>query len=394
MLKINHMKKFITLIFGITLFNSCSTSPNENSNMPTIVVPVAPSNLIGTVASSTQINLSWTDNSSNETGFKIERKTESGAYTLVATTAANATFYNGTGLIPDTTYTYRIYATNAGGDSLTYSNEITLLTTVLPVAPSNLIGSIVPFTNQINLSWADKSTNEIGFKIERKIGTGSYAVIGSTATNISTFSDIGLALSTTYSYRVYSYNLLGNSTTYSNEFTITSDNPTVTDIDGNSYQTVNICDQFWTKTNLNVSKYRNGDIIPQVTDIATWNGLTTGAWCYYNNDSTNGTTYGKLYNWYAVVDPRGLAPSGYHISTIAELTTLTTCSERMRFTGLLGGQRRGNEFVKMGEYGIWWNSSNFSGQNVCILSSLNISAYFLAQIPEQWTGNSVRCVKD
>lgn len=65
--------------------------------------------------------------------------------------------------------------------------------------------------------------------------------------------------------------------------------------------------------NLAVSRYRNGDEIPQVQDAAEWNRLTTGAWCYYENNSANGVTYGKLYNWYAVNDPRGLAPEGWHV---------------------------------------------------------------------------------
>jgi uncharacterized protein (TIGR02145 family) len=104
-----------------------------------------------------------------------------------------------------------------------------------------------------------------------------------------------------------------------------NNNTTVSDVDGNVYQTVTICNQTWTKTNLNVTKYRNGDVIPQVTNGAQWATLTTGAWCYYANTSSNGTTYGKLYNWYAVNDPRRLAPSGYHIPTDAEWTSLTTC---------------------------------------------------------------------
>ena len=76
------------------------------------------------------------------------------------------------------------------------------------------------------------------------------------------------------------------------------------------------------KKNLNVSKYRNGDVIPQVQDADAWSKLTTGAWCYYNNDASNSTKYGKLYNWYAVNDPRGLAPKGYHIPTDEEWTKL------------------------------------------------------------------------
>jgi uncharacterized protein (TIGR02145 family) len=77
------------------------------------------------------------------------------------------------------------------------------------------------------------------------------------------------------------------------------------------------------RENLDVVTYRNGDIIPQVTDPSLWSSLTTGAWCYYNNDANNGGIYGKLYNWYAVNDPRGLAPEGWHVPTDEEWETLT-----------------------------------------------------------------------
>ena len=100
----------------------------------------------------------------------------------------------------------------------------------------------------------------------------------------------------------------------------------VTDINGNVYPTVNIGSQTWMQKNLNVSKYKNGDIIPQVTNATQWAALTTGAWCWYNNDSaTYAATYGKLYNWYAVNDPRGLAPDGWHVPSDGEWTTLTDC---------------------------------------------------------------------
>jgi uncharacterized protein (TIGR02145 family) len=98
----------------------------------------------------------------------------------------------------------------------------------------------------------------------------------------------------------------------------------VTDINGNVYPTVNIGSQTWMQKNLNVSKYKNGDIIPQVTDPTQWVNLTTGAWCWYNNDSANyAATYGKLYNWYAVSDPRGLAPDGWHVPTNADWNRMT-----------------------------------------------------------------------
>jgi uncharacterized protein (TIGR02145 family) len=87
---------------------------------------------------------------------------------------------------------------------------------------------------------------------------------------------------------------------------------------------VTIGNQKWMKENLDVVTYRNGDTIPQVTDPSAWGSLTTGAWCYYKNDPSNGPIYGKLYNFYAVNDPRGLAPRGWHIPTDDEWTTLST----------------------------------------------------------------------
>ena len=91
------------------------------------------------------------------------------------------------------------------------------------------------------------------------------------------------------------------------------------------YKTVTIGAQVWMAANLNVSTFRNGDLIPQATSDAEWKAADENkqpAWCYYDNDAKNGAKYGKLYNWYAVNDPRGLAPAGYHVPTDAEWTTL------------------------------------------------------------------------
>jgi uncharacterized protein (TIGR02145 family) len=87
---------------------------------------------------------------------------------------------------------------------------------------------------------------------------------------------------------------------------------------------VTIGSQTWMLKNLSVSTYQNGDPIPKVTDSAEWSNLTTGAWCWYNNDSaTYASTYGRLYNFYAVNDPRGLAPSGWHVAKETEWGILT-----------------------------------------------------------------------
>ena len=80
-----------------------------------------------------------------------------------------------------------------------------------------------------------------------------------------------------------------------------------------TYPAVTICTQMWMDKNLDVTTYRNGDPIPYVTDQAEWAALTTGAWCYYNNDSRNENPYGKLYNWFTVADTRNVCPAGWHV---------------------------------------------------------------------------------
>jgi uncharacterized protein (TIGR02145 family) len=94
-----------------------------------------------------------------------------------------------------------------------------------------------------------------------------------------------------------------------------TENNSITDIDGNTYNLVQIGKQLWFAENLNVSKYRNGDEIPEVQDKTEWAALTIGAWCYLDNNPDNGAKFGKLYNWHAINDPRGLAPEGFHIPT-------------------------------------------------------------------------------
>ena len=93
---------------------------------------------------------------------------------------------------------------------------------------------------------------------------------------------------------------------------------TVTDIDGNTYQTVKIGDQWWMAENLRVTHYRNGEAIPKVTDDSEWYYSTTGAYCNYDNDDNNAVTYGSLYDWFAVNDNRNIAPEGWHVPSDEE----------------------------------------------------------------------------
>ncbi|MEI7508846.1 MAG: FISUMP domain-containing protein [Flavobacterium sp.] len=303
-------------------------------------------------------------------------------------------------------------------------------TVVVPIAPSNLTGTAVS-TTEVNLSWTDNSTNETGFKIERKTASGTFAVVGTTSTDITVFNDTGLIPNATYIYRVFSNNTAGNSLTYSNELIITI---APTDIDGNSYTTVNICNQTWMQKNLNTTKYSDGTTIPQVTDPTAWSNLTTGAWCYYDNDPANEAVYGKLYNWYAVAgiynaasaaNPglrKKLAPSGWHLPTDAEWTNLTDClggeavaggkmkeiglshfispnafaTNSSGFTGLPGGCRNiGGGFNNITGVGYWWSSSENGTLGVWYRSiGTGDGNVFRGNDGNKYFGVSVRCVKD
>jgi uncharacterized protein (TIGR02145 family) len=103
------------------------------------------------------------------------------------------------------------------------------------------------------------------------------------------------------------------------------------------FKSVKIGKQIWMVKNLDVVHYRNGDPIPEVKDPKAWASLSTGAWCYYDNDSVNGKKYGKLYNWYAVNDPRGLAPEGWHVPSDAEWKEL---SEYLGGDKIAGGKMK------------------------------------------------------
>jgi hypothetical protein len=182
--------------------------------------PAAPSNLAASSASSSQINLSWTDGDSSETGFKIERCSGVGCsdFTQIATTGANVTSYANTGLTASTSYSYRVRATNGAGDS-DYSNTASATTPAapaIPAAPTNLVATAAS-KSQINLSWTDNASNETGFRIERCKGSTctNFSQIATVGTNVISYSATKLTANTTYRFRVRAYNASGTSA-YSN----------------------------------------------------------------------------------------------------------------------------------------------------------------------------------
>ena len=179
------------------------------------VPPAAPTSLSATTISSSQINLSWTDNSNNENGFKVEQSTDGANFTQIAMLAGNTVSFSATGLSPSTTYTYRVMSFNDGGNSQ-FSNTASATTLAappaVPAAPSGLNATSISRT-QINLSWTDNSNNESGFRIERckNPNCSNYVQVAQVGANVTTVADTGLTKNTTYRYRVRAFNTGGNS---------------------------------------------------------------------------------------------------------------------------------------------------------------------------------------
>ncbi len=194
----------------------------------------------------------------------------------------------------------------------------------------------------------------------------------------------------------------------------------VTDIDGTVYSSIVINGQEWMQQNLAVTKYRNGDPIPTGLSDATWQSTTSGAYAIYNNDAASNTTYGKLYNWYAVNDSRGLCPTGWHVPSHAEWTTLetslggssvaggkmksttgwnapnTAATNESGFTGLPGGYRYNDgTYNLIGYYGGWWSSTESNSVNAWYRNM----GYYDSYVGRGYDlskrfGFSVRCVRD
>jgi uncharacterized protein (TIGR02145 family) len=260
-------------------------------------------------------------------------------------------------------------------------------------------------------------------------GTGSFTSVLS-----------GLSPVTTYYVRAYATNGVG--TSYGNEFDFTTINfmcgtTSIVDLDGNIYNTVQIGTQCWTQSNLKVTKYRNGDNIPTGLSDAQWGSTTSGAYAIYNNDPVNDALYGKLYNWYAVTDSRGLCPTGWHVPSNGEWNVLvkyldpnadTVCfgcwqsliaggalkstatqptpggwnapntgaTNSSGFTGLSGGYRySGGGFDDLGNYGLWWSSSD-TGSGFAWFRDLLYSSANAFRYGDYYHrgGFSVRCARD
>ena len=211
---------------------------------------------------------------------------------------------------------------------------------------------------------------------------------------------------------------------------------TVTDMDGNVYKTVKIGTQVWMVENLKTTKYNDGTSILKITDGTTWSNLKTPGYCFYDNDAANKNKYGALYNWYTVNTGK-LAPTGWHVPTDAEWTTLKnyliakgynydrsttenkiakslaattdwnsftgpgtigndlTKNNSSGFAGLPGGGRYSSgTFYSIGSFGYWWSSTEYYAEDAWCRSLDDYDSNVYSSYGNKQYGFSVRCVQD
>jgi len=335
-----------------------------------------------------------------------------------------------TNLLPSSTYFIRAYATNSIGTG--YGNELSFTTgaIVLPTLTTTAITSITTNSGVSGgnitadgggtitargIVWSTSQNPTIALTTKTNDGTG----LGSFASNMT-----ALVQNTNYYIKAYATNSAG--TAYGNQVEFKTN--------AEVYKNVQIGNQVWMTENLNVLKYSDGTIIPQVTDPKVWATLTTGAWCYNSNFSAN--DYGKLYNWYAVAgiydaasltDPllrKKLAPTGWHVPSDAEFTTLTdflggsaVAGGKMKentsrwnypntgatnssgFAGRPGGSWNSDgTIVSINMFGNWWSSSDGSTSSTVTAWHRTLrydtGGIYSYNYVKWTTGFSVRCLRD
>jgi len=327
-------------------------------------------------------------------------------------------------LTPGTTYYARPYATS--DDGVFYGGEVNFQTDNFPTVTTKAIQNIntfIPTSGGIVVSNGNSPIVENGICY----GTQTNPTVNDSKTidylNYldqtfdSEFSD--LQPSTIYYVRAYATNTVG--TAYGNQVQFTTPAAALTDADGNHYSSVTIGTQVWTVENLKSTKYADGDPIQLVTEPADWRNLTTGGCSYPDAGSAFEYPYGKVYNWYAVSDPRNVCPTGWHYPSDDEWETLaqflggtdvaggklkesgtvrwntpnTGATNSSGFTAIPAGSKSGDFSTHgMGESAIFWSVSETSSTNASSYYLWTHSASMLSYSYVKQFGFSVRCIKD
>jgi uncharacterized protein (TIGR02145 family) len=321
--------------------------------------------------------------------------------------------------------------TNPSQKPVLTTNPLTSITQTGVTTGGNITSDIgLPITARgVVWSTSPSPTISLSTKTTNGIGTGTFI---SSITNLTPNAN--------YYVRAYATNSAG--TGYGNEisFTTKADStsvmgipclgtPTVKDIDGNTYNTVQIGTQCWTKENLKVTKYNDGSVIQLDTSGGisgngtgqTWSARTTGARTVYGQDTSNIAIYGYLYNWYAVANIKGLCPSGWHVPNESEWSTLmtnylggeTVAGGKMKTTGITywlnpntgatneggfsalpGGCRFNGSFTNIRGTALFWSTTE-SNNYLAWYRLLNANSGYGYRISNsKSTGASIRCLKD
>ncbi|MBU0712688.1 fibronectin type III domain-containing protein [bacterium] len=348
--------------YRVKAFADRNESNYSNELQATVKIPT-PTNLTATAIDDQSLRLTWTDNCAYESGYRIERNDGSG-FSNITELSADVTTYKDEGLTYGQSYSYRVKAYTDQNES-NYSNVSNSIKMII-LAPTNLIAEILD-EHSVHLTWTDNCIFEAGFKVERKEESGEYSEIADMGANTTNYTDQELTQNINYTYRVFA-NSANNQSEYSNIAEVIR---SVTDIDDNVYKVVKIGNQWWMAENLKVKRYRNGNLIPNVTDGMTWANLETGAYCNNFNIEYYGNVYGALYNGYAVNDSRNIAPEGWHVPSDEEWKELEMYLGMSQSEADTFGWRGTDEGGKLKETGTnHWNSPNTGATNVSGFTAL------------------------
>ena len=417
--KISPMKtKIIYFFFALLMiFNSCQERAWDNPFDPECPKDLfTPSDFTATLVGNS-VKLSWNQTNKHISGFRILKKTGAGAEIELPMQGKSVSQFTDPEITLGELHNYTLVALAGENQSNPVQAQITpvLLSSITTIDISGLRATTAISGGNITndggapvtargMCW-NTSTNPTvnNFKTSDGTGTGSFT------SNIT-----GLTPNTIYYARAYATNIAG--TSYGNEITFKTYFGEVTDADGNVYLTVKIGEQVWMAENLKTTKYNDGSSIPNVTDNSQWANLTTGAYCWYNNDAASyKADYGALYNYYAVSTNK-LAPVGWHVPTHADWTILknylgnlnvgaklketgtnhwpspnTDATNEFGFTAIPGGYRPNDFGGILGEC-YWWSSSEFNSNIGYVWVLVDLHNEFGSQGDLKYFGHSVRCL--
>ena len=283
-----------TYFWRMSASNACGLGLNSTVQKFTTIIaaPAAPTFLTGTVTSSSEIVIGWTDNSTTELGFILERSPiNAGSYSILDTIATGILTYQDQGLLPNTKYFYRIKSYNLGGNSANSTSINRTTFPLAPIAPTNLIAS-APQVKAAQLNWSDNSNNETGFKIERSLNElVGFVAIDTVNANIKTFLDPNLLENTIYYYQVSAINLGGVTPSNIDSVLTTGSSiaaPSNLIATGISNTSINIT---WTDNSSNEDFFSIERATGLGANFTVLNSITNGSNTYLDENLTPLTTY-------------------------------------------------------------------------------------------------------